>query len=60
MSEYRIAEHPILPVESWIRLSFQWQGQKLIAKQGETIASALFASGIRIFGNHAKDGAPQG
>ncbi len=30
------------------------------AYAGETIASALFAHGIRIFGHHPKDGAPQG
>jgi NADPH-dependent 2,4-dienoyl-CoA reductase/sulfur reductase-like enzyme/ferredoxin len=28
--------------------------------KGETIASALFANGVRTFGHHAKDGAPQG
>jgi len=28
--------------------------------EGETIASALFANGVRIFGHHHKDGAPQG
>ena len=28
--------------------------------QGETIASALFASGVRTFGHHPRDGAPQG
>jgi NADPH-dependent 2,4-dienoyl-CoA reductase/sulfur reductase-like enzyme/Fe-S-cluster-containing hydrogenase component 2 len=60
MAEYRIAEHPILPIEPGKTVAFYWQGQKLIAKQGETIASALFANGVHIFGHHAKDGAPQG
>ena len=60
MAEYRIQEHPILPVEPRDSVAFYWQGQKLIAKQGETIASALFANGVRIFGHHPKDGAPQG
>ena len=60
MEEYRISEHPILPVESREKVAFYWQGQKLLANQGETIASALFAHGIRIFGHHPKDGAPQG
>ena len=60
MTEYRIAEHPILPIRPRETVAFTWQGQKLIAKQGETIASALFANGVRIFGHHAKDGAPQG
>jgi thioredoxin reductase/Pyruvate/2-oxoacid:ferredoxin oxidoreductase delta subunit/bacterioferritin-associated ferredoxin len=32
----------------------------MTAREGETISSALFANGVRIFGHHAKDGAPQG
>jgi NADPH-dependent 2,4-dienoyl-CoA reductase/sulfur reductase-like enzyme/Fe-S-cluster-containing hydrogenase component 2 len=60
MTEYRIAEHPILPIEPRETVAFYWQGQKLTAREGETIASALFANGVRIFGHHPKDGAPQG
>ncbi|MEJ2208423.1 MAG: FAD-dependent oxidoreductase [Anaerolineae bacterium] len=60
MTEYRITEHPILPIEPRETVAFYWQGQKLTARQGETIASALFANGVRIFGHHPKDGAPQG
>ncbi|MFZ5919259.1 MAG: FAD-dependent oxidoreductase [Chloroflexota bacterium] len=60
MSEYRIVEHPILPIEPRESVAFYWQGQKLLAQQGETIASALFANGVRVFGHHPKDGAPQG
>jgi len=58
--DLRITEHPILPAETRERVEFYWQGQKLTGYQGETVASALFASGIRIFGRHAKDDAPQG
>ena len=39
---------------------FKWNGQKFTAREGDTIASALFANGIRIFGHHPKDGFPQG
>jgi len=60
MADYRIQEHPILPIGPREGVAFYWQGRKLIAKQGETIASALFANGVRIFGHHHKDGAPQG
>jgi len=60
MTEYRIEEHPILAVEPRERVDFYWQGRKLTAKEGEMISSALFAHGIRIFGHHHKDGAPQG
>jgi sarcosine oxidase subunit alpha len=60
MAEFRIEEHPILPFEPRKSVAFYWQEQKLTARQGETIASALFANGVRVFGHHSKDGAPQG
>ena len=41
-------------------MTFSWRGQPLLARPGETIASALFANGVRTFGHHPKDGAPQG
>ena len=58
--EYRVQEHPILPVDEREAIGFYWKGEKLLAREGETIASALFANGIRIFGHHKKDDAPQG
>ncbi|MDH7487458.1 MAG: FAD-dependent oxidoreductase [Anaerolineae bacterium] len=60
MPDYRVREHPILPVEERPTFEFTWQGQPMAARAGETIASALFANGVRIFGHHHKDGAPQG
>ena len=60
MAEYRITEHPILPIEPRGTVAFLWKGQTLSAMQGETIASALFANGVRTFGHHPRDGAPQG
>src|SRR5512133_1889044 len=60
MPEYRIEKHPILPIPEREPITFFWQGQELTAFAGETIASALFANGIRVFGHHHKDGAPQG
>jgi len=60
MADYRIHEHPILPIEERPEFEFTWQGQAMQACAGETIASALFANGVRTFGHHHKDGAPQG
>ena len=60
MSSNRIERHPVLPIESREILTFSWEGKKLEARRGETIAAALFANGIRIFGHHPKDGAPMG
>ncbi|MHB0989417.1 MAG: FAD-dependent oxidoreductase [Bellilinea sp.] len=60
MSDYRIRQHPILPVPERESIEFYWRGKKINALAGETIASALFANGERIFGHHHKDGSPLG
>jgi len=60
MSDYRIKEHPILPIPPDPTLAFTWQGRTLMARVGETLSSALFSNGIRTFGHHHKDGAPMG
>ena len=57
---YRIEKHPILTPEPAETIAFYWKGRKLSAKKGETISSALFAHGERIFSYHHKDHAPQG
>ncbi len=60
MTEHRITAHPILAVPPDEGVRFYWQGRELVARKDETIASALFANGIRVFGHHPKDGSPQG
>ncbi|MBE0688073.1 MAG: FAD-dependent oxidoreductase [Anaerolineaceae bacterium] len=60
MTDYRIKKHPILPIPEQAEIHFFWKGQSLSAKKGETISSALFANGIRVFGHHHKDQSPQG
>jgi sarcosine oxidase subunit alpha len=57
---HRIERHPILPIPERPKVPFTWQGRSLEALEGETLSSALFAAGVRIFGHHAKDGAAQG
>ncbi len=60
MADFRIKKHPILQVKQGDEIVFHWQGKTLSAKKGETISSALFAHGIRVFGHHHKDQSPQG
>jgi len=60
MASHRIGKHPILPPDLCSNVGVTWCGQPLTAKSGETIAAALFAHGIHVFGHHHKDGAPQG
>jgi len=57
---HRIASHPILQVQDRETVTFTWKGREVQAKQGECIATALFASGIHVFGHHPKDRSPQG
>lgn len=60
MTDHRIKKHPILPVPERKEFEFYWQGKPLKALEGETIAAALFANGIQVFGHHKKDGSPLG
>ncbi|MFW5713200.1 MAG: FAD-dependent oxidoreductase [Brevefilum sp.] len=60
MPHNRITSHPILDIPQKDSVRFYWQGQPLNARAGETIASALIANGIDIFGHHPKDGSPLG
>jgi len=60
MTEFRITKHPILSPKSDTPIEFKWQGKILSGLTGETIAAALFANGIHVFGHHHKDGSPQG
>ncbi len=60
MPNYRIDKHPILPIPDPQPVNFYWQGNLYQAQAGETIAAALFANGIRVFGHHHKDHSPQG
>ncbi|MDD3642071.1 MAG: FAD-dependent oxidoreductase [Candidatus Krumholzibacteria bacterium] len=56
----RLTSHPILPVRERASVPFTFDGRDLLALEGEVITSALFAAGIRVFGHHPRDGAPQG
>jgi len=60
MMEHRMLRHPILPIPPRRVIPFAWGGVALEAREGETIAAALFANGVRTFGHHPRDGAPQG
>lgn len=60
MADHRINKHPILPIPTKNEISFSWQGKTLSAHEEETIASALYANGIKIFGHHHKDKSPLG
>ena len=56
----RIIKHPILEIHPKEIIQFTWRGKMLLGHKNETIASALIANGIHIFGYHPKDNAPMG
>lgn len=60
MTNNRITKHPILRIPDSKRIVFSWNHQKFYGYTHDTVASALIANGIHIFGHHHKDHAPQG
>lgn len=60
MVQNRIETHPILKIERKETLQFYWKDKVIESYPGETIASALIANGIDIFGHHPKDNAALG
>lgn len=60
MPHKRINSHPILEITESPIITFYWKNKPIQAKSGETIASALIANDVDIFGHHPKDGSPLG
>jgi sarcosine oxidase subunit alpha len=60
MGDRRVTHHPILSVPAAEPAPFTWAGTPLTGHVGETLAAALAANGVRVFGHHPRDGAPQG
>jgi len=57
----RLERHPVLvePLPS-ADVPFTFDGQPLLAREGEVITSALQAAGITVLGRHPRDQGPQG
>ncbi|HLR32396.1 MAG TPA: (2Fe-2S)-binding protein [Fodinibius sp.] len=61
MNDRRIQQHPVLGnLESRKELSFTFDGNVYKGYEGDTIASALLAHGIRQLRVHEKSGNPRG
>ncbi|MET3698953.1 2Fe-2S iron-sulfur cluster protein [Bacillus oleivorans] len=57
----RIKNHPILgPLDEANQIIITFNGKKFTALEGESIAAALFANGIRILRYTEKENAPRG
>jgi sarcosine oxidase subunit alpha len=61
MSYGRIEHHPVLgPLPPAATVSFSFDGNHYTAREGESIAAALLASGIRTLRLHEEHGSPRG
>lgn len=56
----RIKEHPILDFERGREVEFTFDGKTLKGYEGEPIAAALHAAGVRVLGHSHEDGRPRG
>ncbi len=56
----RVREHPILTFEKGKEITFYFNGIEMKGYEGETIASALLANGIKIFSHSTKYNRPRG
>jgi len=56
----RINKHPILDFNRGKKITFQYKGQEIKAYQGETIAAALYAAGIKVLKKSNKYQRPRG
>jgi sarcosine oxidase subunit alpha len=58
--EGRLADHPILHFDRGNQVKFYFEGKPVTAYATETIAAALYASGVRIFSRSMKYHRPRG
>jgi predicted molibdopterin-dependent oxidoreductase YjgC len=56
----RIKEHPILTFEKGREVQFTFDGKTIIGCEGEPIAAALHAAGIRVLGHSHDKKRPRG
>lgn len=56
----RIDDHPILTFPRGARFTFQFNGRRVSANEGDTVAAALYADGVRIFSRSFKYHRPRG
>jgi predicted molibdopterin-dependent oxidoreductase YjgC len=58
--ETRIVNHPILDFPDRKRVRFTWQGKEMWGFEGEPIAAALHAAGVKVLHRSHKSRRPRG
>ena len=56
----RIENHPVLTFHRGRKVTFAFDGAELEGYEGETVAAALHANGVRVLGHSHKSGRPRG
>ena len=56
----RIENHPVLSFQRGKKVAFTFDGAVLEGYEGEPVAAALHANGIRVLGHSHKDNRPRG
>jgi predicted molibdopterin-dependent oxidoreductase YjgC len=58
--EMRITEHPIVQFNRGLKVKFTFDGRELEGYEGEPIAAALHAAGVKILGHSPRRHRPRG
>ena len=56
----RIENHPVLKFERGKKITFQFEGKQVDGYENESIAAALFASGVKVFSRSKRFNNPKG
>ncbi len=56
----RIEDHPILTFDRGKPINFTFDGQSMVGYEGESIAAALHANGVRVLAHSAEKQRPRG
>lgn len=60
MGDRRITNHPILQFSEGEIIHFTFDGKPMEGREGDTIASALHANGVKVLGYHFMTKRPRG
>lgn len=60
MVDFRIDEHPVLDFQPRQRVTFTFEGREMEGYEGEPIAAALHAAGVRVLKYSEKLNRPRG
>ncbi|WP_278287292.1 (2Fe-2S)-binding protein [Caloranaerobacter ferrireducens] len=60
MADLRIEQHPIIEFKKRKKIKFTFNGKEMYGYEGDTIASALHAAGVKVLGRSLFEKRPRG